>query len=122
VRLIKSFIGVTILMIGCQSASAFVGDCYLSVQGKVYEDGPCEIMLQPGGSFSIGAGNAARSRFFAYVDLDQTAGTARGYWNGTEAASHAHEELGSLLRSGGCWANGEAKVCAWRPGTRPPRF
>jgi hypothetical protein len=100
-----------------QNANAAAGECLLEINNRSYMDGPCNIVLQRGGSFSIGVG-ARRSKYFAYVSIDAEDGVARGYWNGEEAASHAHEELGTLVRQGACWVNSQAKVCAWRPGTR----
>lgn len=62
-------------------------------------------------SFSIGTGDPP-SKYFAYVEIDTSAGVARGYWNGTAGASHAHEDLGSLVREGPYWVNDRAKVYA----------
>src|SRR4051794_6236560 len=109
-----------ILSVGAAHASP--GDCFLRVSSRTYLNGPCNIILSPGGSFSIGAGEHKRSRYFASVEVDPNQGKARGFWNGVEAAGHAQEELGTLVRQGGCWTNAGAKVCAWRPGTRPASF
>jgi hypothetical protein len=55
--------------------------------------------------------------YFAYVFPE--GGTATASWNGTiPGATHAHTDLGTLTREGACWVNEQAKVCAWRPGTR----
>jgi hypothetical protein len=104
----------------CASAAAFEGECLIEVGSRSYLDGACNIEMSADGSFSVGAGDLSRSEFFAYVSLTPTSGIASGYWNGPEAESHAHYELGTLRREGACWANGNARVCAWRPGTRTP--
>jgi hypothetical protein len=101
-----------------QVAHAATGECLLEVDNWSYMDGRCNIVMGRGGSFSIGIGDRRRSRYFAYVDVDADEGVARGYWNGEEGASHAHYDLGTLVRQGACWVNARAKVCAWRPGTR----
>lgn len=121
-RRLKGFLVATSLCVASHCAQASSGDCYLSVGSRTYLDGPCNIDLSLGGSFSIGFGERSRSRYFAMVNIDEGDGTALAYWNGTEAASHAHDELGRLIRRGGCWVNSRAKVCAWRPGTRPESF
>lgn len=99
------------LLAGTGAASARMGGCTLQVDGRTYLDGPCNIDVQDGGSFSIGTGRTDRSRFFAYVALDPD-GTAQGHWNGTGGGSHAHDGLGQLRRQGACWVNGRARVCA----------
>ena len=64
------------------------------------------------GSFTIGVGETSRSDYFAYVLIDPDApGVASATWNGVEAESHAHEQLGNLHRQGGCWVNERAR-CA----------
>ena len=83
--------------------------CFLEVGGRVYLDGICNYESLGGGSFSIGTGDPP-SKYFAYVEIDTSAGVARGYWNGTAGASHAHEDLGSLPY----WVNDRAKVYASR--------
>ncbi len=109
-----------ILLVKAPVAYAFMGECSLEVYGRTYINGSCNIEMMGGGDFTIGAGEPRRSEYFAYVFLDRDApGTARGYWNGTRASSHAHDELGRLSRHGGCWINDRAKVCAWKAGTRP---
>jgi len=95
-------------------AHAKVGGCTLQVDGRTYLDGPCNIDLESGGSFSIGTGNdRTRSRYFAYVAVEKDAGTAEGSWNGADPRStHAHSPLGALRREGACWVNERARVCA----------
>jgi hypothetical protein len=93
---------------------AALGLCYLEVDQHVYLHSQCDIESTGAhGSFSIGTGNITRPKFFAYVLVDND-GTAGGYWNGPEAESHADDNLGRLTRSGACWQNSRAKVCAWR--------
>lgn len=100
----------------------FMGDCLLEVDRRAYLDGPCKIEMKQGENLIVfGVGETERSsKYVAYVFLEpDTPGVARRYWNGVEAASHAHDELGPLSKDGECWVNDRAKVCAWRLGTRP---
>ncbi|MFT4122021.1 hypothetical protein [Bradyrhizobium sp.] len=101
------------LLMATGQAFAAGGECLLEVNGHVYIDGVCDIRLEGGGSFTI-----LTRRYFAMVQIDTDAGSANGYWNGDAGGSHAHSPLGTLARQGACWVNREAKVCAWRPGTR----
>ena len=66
------------------SASAAPVHCFLEVNNHVYVNGICNFEPGGGGSFSIGTGDKARSRYFAYVNIDANEGVARGYWNGEE--------------------------------------
>lgn len=94
-------------------AQAKTGRCVLQVNKKTFLDGPCEIKISDKqGSFSIGAGESHRSKYFAYVNMDEDG--AHGYWNETPDASHAHAELGILKRDGACWTNDTARVCAYK--------
>ena len=112
---------VLVLAFSIQSGSAqeppaIAGECLIVVKGKTEKDGACRIMLFPGGGFQTGG--AKRGEAFAIVNIDaEHRGTA--YWNGTEHASHAQEDLGAVKRDGGCWFNDTSRICAWRPGTRP---
>jgi hypothetical protein len=95
------------------------GECLLQVDGQTYIDGPCNIELVKGGSFSIAVGETQASKYSAHVTRDPDTGRATGFWNGADAAPAGHEDLGNLVRDEGCWFNERAKVCAWKPGTRP---
>lgn len=86
----------------------------MQVAGRIYLNSVCNVEIQRDGSFSIGIGETARSKYFAIVDVDAGSGTARGFWNGDEASSHAHEELGRLTNNGACWKNERARICAFR--------
>ena len=121
-RLLKGFVVAGILCVMSHGVQAAPGHRYLSAGSRTYLDGPCNIDLSPDGSFSIGTGDRSRSRYFAAVNIDPTEGKALAYWNGTEGANHAHDELGAVIRRGGCWVNSRAKVCAWKPGKRPASF
>lgn len=120
----SQIITIAALIASSCAAQAAPGSCYLSVGGHVYLDGSCNVDLTSDGSFSIGTGDTdrLRSRYFAYVNIDPETKKADGSWNGVDAESHAHDPLGTLTRSGGCWSNNHAKVCAWTPGTRPRDF
>ncbi len=121
-RLAFRFIVALSLCAASHAAQAAQGDCYLSVGARTYLDGSCNIMIQSDGSFSIGAGERTRSRYFAYVFLDPAGGKGSAYWNREPNSNHAEAFLGTVLRQGGCWVNAQAKVCAWEPGTRPKVF
>ncbi len=96
------------------SAQAFMGKCVLTVGGKDYLNGPCEIeMLDKDGSFTVGASDTAPSPYFAYVVVTGP-GVADGSWNRDPKATHAHSPLGVLKRQGACWVNEKARVCATR--------
>ncbi len=121
-RVTRGFIvAVSLCSVSC-AARAAPGDCYLGVGGRTYLDGPCNVMIQSDGSFSIGAGERTRSRYFAYVFLDPGGGKGSATWNSEPNSNHAETSLGTVVRHGGCWVNAQAKVCAWRPGTRPNTF
>jgi hypothetical protein len=103
-----------LLLLPAVRADAAIGRCYLEVDYKIYLNSECNIEpVGAHGGFSIGAGEATRSRYFAYVQSDEN-GTGIGYWNGPEGESHAGDSLGTLSRNGPCWENARAKVCAWR--------
>ena len=89
-------------------ANAYPVHCYLEVNGHVYLNKVCNFKPYRGGSFSIGG--EAPGRYFAFVKIDTAEGAARGHWN--EGESHAHTDLGTLVRQGSCWINSTAKVCA----------
>ena len=112
-------LGKTIALIGAalpalgamSSAQAFPGKCRLTVDGKTYLNGICKIDMSSDGSFSIAG---LDRRYFAYVSVNKADGRAIGYWNGVDAESHAHDNLGYLVRKGGCWSNDRAAICAFR--------
>ncbi|WP_321813935.1 MULTISPECIES: hypothetical protein [unclassified Paraburkholderia] len=93
------------------SAYAKTGRCLLEVNNKTYLDGPCEVKIEKGGTFTIGVSDKHPSKYFAYVLMDDDG--AHGYWNEEPGATHAHSELGLLRRDGACWVNDTARVCAW---------
>ena len=96
------------------SVRADEGRCLIAVDGRTFLKGRCNIQIRPGGSFTVGVSDQSRSEYFAYVALDGGPDAAVGYWNGTEAESHASEHLGQLKRKGACWSNSRARICAWR--------
>ncbi|MGE3684432.1 MAG: hypothetical protein AB7G93_22155 [Bdellovibrionales bacterium] len=118
IRFIRGFTALMLLAGLTWTASSYAaytgpGRCTLKVDGRTYINGRCDINLDDQGNFYIGQGD-----YFAYVyPSDDTRGAAYGYWNGVEGASHAHTDLGALLREGpksACWSNARARVCAWR--------
>lgn len=94
-------------------ARAETGRCVLEVNHKTFLKGPCEITTEDDqGSFAIGVGKARRAPYFAYVTMEDDG--ARGYWNETPNATHAHTSLGILKHDGACWTNNTARVCAYK--------
>jgi len=86
--------------------------CFLSIHGKIYIDRVCDYdELDKDGSFVIDTTESG-GRYFAYVNNYDGNGQMAGYWN--NGASHARDELGFLQRSGACWVNATAKICAWK--------
>jgi hypothetical protein len=86
----------------------------IAVDDRTFLNGTCNIEVRPGGSFTVGVGDKSRSKYFAYVQVDHAMDSGQGYWNGLEAESHAHEDLGMLKKKGACWQNARARICAWR--------
>jgi hypothetical protein len=93
------------------------GECLLEVSGVKSIDGKCDIRLSPGGSFQVSS--IGKDLHFAIVNLDDDKRVATANWNGVVPESRAHEQLGQMTRTGACWRNAEARICAWRMGTRP---
>jgi hypothetical protein len=112
---------IAVLTFSASQAFAAPGECFLEVDGRVFINGVCSITVRPGGSFQI-RDSLRPTRYFAFVDIDPADGTARATWNEEPRASRAHSDLGSVVRQGGCWVNARARVCAWKPGTRPRDF
>jgi hypothetical protein len=85
-----------------------ISSCSLIVDGKQFINGPCEFSPLGDGSFKI-----MKGPWFAYVNLhsDQR-NSADGYWNENPQSNHAESSLGVLVRSGECWSNERAMICA----------
>ena len=84
------------------------GRCLLKISGKKLIDGQCWVRLETGGSFQIMSLNEIYIAQLLRLD-----GDAIGYWNETAGSTHAHATLGVMNRSGACWKNGKAEICAW---------
>ncbi len=84
------------------------GLCHLSVSGKSYINGICWVKLETDGSFQI----MSRDESY-FAQLDRSGGEAVGHWNETSGSNSAQATLGAMTRSGACWNNEEAKICAW---------
>lgn len=82
--------------------------CRLEVRGQRYIDGPCTGSVEADGSFQV-----YTPAYFAMVQVEEP-GIAVGFWNEEAYASHAHSDLGRLIRDGACWTNAQARVCAWK--------
>ncbi len=131
-----SSVAVSAMLLAPTTASASrISSCTLVVKGKTYITGPCDFEDIGGGSFILRdlklvigcdvdnnnkidatddcAGAEERvfhKGAFVYVNVSAT-NTADGSWNET-TGTHAHSPLGVLKRSGSCWSNKNAKVCA----------
>lgn len=92
-------------------AAKFGGTCLLEVRGKQYMTGKCLIELGRGGDLAIWS-RPGQPSYFAMVSVSDKVG--EGYWNGSAGSTHAQDALGNLTRTGGCWQNATAKVCAWK--------
>lgn len=105
---------VAALVAGIMPVQAQTGDgrpaiCVLEVEGRHVIDGPCRfIPFDKEGSFEIITPDRA---WFAYV-IVSSKGVAQGYWNGEPESRHAQNPLGTLRRTGPCWENDTARVCA----------
>lgn len=102
-------IALTITSFG---AGAEPSKCLIEVDGKAYTFGRCNADRERDGGLSVGTGETKRSPIFAIISPNDD-GTAAGYWNEQPQASHAQTPLGVMKKSGGCWLNERAKVCAW---------
>lgn len=81
--------------------------CLLQVDGKKVIDGACSWGPYGG----IGSDFVMEAEgYFAILSAD-SATTATGYWNGERNASHAHDNLGELKKSGNCWTGSKARLC-----------
>ena len=110
------FTGFVALLLGLGSpARAATEACFLQVDGKTYLNRPCSVEYDADGSLRMGFGTDRSFKFFAYVVPEENAGTATGWWNGSDGWDKAQTALGTLELRDGCWVNEHAKVCA---GTR----
>ena len=104
---------ITLAVLAATPAYAKPGHCLLQVGGKTYLQGPCEVTNNDHhGSFAIGVGETHRSKYFAYVNMEDDG--AHGSWNATPDSNRADTELGKLRRDGACWVNETARVCAYK--------
>ena len=88
--------------------------CLLEIDGETYISGPCPVVLDDEGSFTLGAdGKTDPEGYFAMV-LVSGKNIADAYWNEAPASTHAQGSLGEVIRHGACWSNARAKICAWR--------
>lgn len=110
-EVMRTFI-VVILATFPFAADSKPANCLIEVEGRAMLFGQCNADRERDGSLSVGAGDTARSRYFAIVNSAGD-GTGDSFWNEDSRASHAQTPLGSMRQSGGCWINDRAKVCAW---------
>lgn len=92
-------------------AEAKPASCSLVIAEREAFSGTCDFDGDADGSFRL---TYAGDFYFVYVSVTEP-GSAKGYWNGWEKASHAHDDLGTLTREKAdpaCWSNGYARVCA----------
>jgi hypothetical protein len=96
--------------------TSLITRCLLQAKVAGYEDkptayieGPCHwTPLPDDGGFKI-----SNVVFFAEVRISGD-GHAEGWWNEDPWDKQPKAKLGALHRDGACWANEDARVCAWR--------
>jgi hypothetical protein len=107
-RLIAAVTVLTICVLLGSSATAEQRRalCKLVVNGKTYINGLCDFeVIDPDGSFTI-----MGKVHFAYVMVKGNAADAT--WNRHPKSFHAESPLGTLTRTGACWENATAQICA----------
>ena len=109
----KTFVLLGLCLSITHLAHADTEQCLIVVNGKTYLQGPCEVKADADipGLFTVGVSDKSRSTHFAYIEPDD-AGHTIGYWNADAADTHAQDPLGELTRSGSCWSNSHARICA----------
>ncbi|WP_442578997.1 hypothetical protein ACSBOB_26275 [Mesorhizobium sp. ASY16-5R] len=83
--------------------------CVLAVDGKYYVEGDCPVS-QNDNTIMVGSDGKNILPYFAYLILESQS-IARGFWNASPNAPHAHDDLGRLEKSGNCWIGDRARVC-----------
>jgi TPR repeat protein/energy-coupling factor transporter ATP-binding protein EcfA2 len=87
--------------------------CQIIINGHdYYNSEPCTFRFTSGVGFSFGGGRDGHSKYAVRV-IFPSPGVARGFWNGPAAGEKITADLGELKRSGACWLNDAAKICAW---------
>ena len=84
--------------------------CLLQVAGKTYINGPCTFDALGRFGFQV---KGLTGDYFAFVIYG-----GGGKWNEQKGSRLARTSLGVLRRDpadAACWANEEARVCAWMP-------
>ena len=113
---------VTLALAAAFPAAAKEAKCLLEYEGETYINETCQFIPAPGGSFTLetldrlphSSGDMI-PKYIAMVDVEGN-GRATGNWSGEAYATHVHNPLGSLRRSGedrACWVSDIARVCAW---------
>jgi hypothetical protein len=107
----------TMLIAGAVGASTPHSEprrCLLVVDGKTLVQGRCMVFPMGDGGFTLNtATKGRRVGHFAVVDVT---GRDRGdaSWNARAGDLHAQDPLGPVVRSGTCWSNARARICAWK--------
>lgn len=100
------------LLLAAETQARPVACSLVIAEREIFAGSTCDFNAHgEDGSFQL---TAPQGDYFVYVNMVEP-GTAKGYWNGWERASHAHDDLGTLTRDeadAACWSNGYAKVCA----------
>ncbi|MCQ0970121.1 hypothetical protein MLD63_06740 [Paracoccus sp. TK19116] len=110
----KAFSGIAAVLAAAMwtgVAEAKPASCNLTIADREIFDGTCDFDGDADGSFRL---TYAGDFYFVYVSVMEP-GVAKGFWNGYEKNSHAHDDLGTLQREDrdrACWSNGYARVCA----------
>jgi hypothetical protein len=113
IKLLSRALAVTgSVVIALPAMAASSDHCLLQVEGKTYIQGRCLVNSDDDGGLSVGTdGERIGSPYFALLQINQD-GTAKGFWSAVPKSTHAQTPLGTLRRSGSCWENPIAKICA----------
>lgn len=103
-----------LLVGGAAQAANAPGRCLLTVHGKTYINGPCNIDRDADGGFRLNTGEGKQpSPYFVYFNKTPSGGTEAS-WNEDPEVTHANNSLGEgFTNKSGCWSNKIAKICAW---------
>lgn len=132
---IIALIFISMSIVGSSYVYAFRGKCLLSVEGKKYIDGPCDIKMKQDGSFQFDDGRLTTKCAVYDLGPNNCTGAStivvkkgtfgslftedgrRGqmYWNSGEDR-RAQAVIENLSRKGACWSNRSqtVRLCAWR--------
>jgi hypothetical protein len=88
-------------------------NCRLSVDAKVYVDGPCLVFPFGDGGYTLNAWSEGKPKdsHFAVV-VANADGSAEASWNVDPDDDKAGDPLGTVRLRDDCWVNDRARICA----------